>query len=140
MKKRVGTLLTAVGLSLITMVGISTATMPQAQAETVRPMMVALRCYDTGALTCWYNNTNYTGSSWFMVGDVVNGNCQLSSLTSWNNVASSIWNNRTTTQYAWVNQNFTGSQIILSPQAGRATLASPFNKNLESWKGYCSLL
>lgn len=120
--------------SPILVLGLIATTAPAAQAS-------LNDCFNTGAMTCLYNGSNYAGSPYKIINSGgIQGTCQLQNLGAYNNWAASVYNSTIYTQYMWTNQNFTGSQLTISPQSGFSSLSSTFNYNLESWRGFCSVV
>lgn len=96
----------------------------------------ASNCPSSGGLACYYDSANYAGSRGVIPDSTtVTGPCQLNIFSF--TTASSLYNNSINTQTWYTTSNYGGSSISVSRQSGRATLSSPYNNNIRSWKGTC---
>lgn len=130
MRKCLRLLLIVVLLSL----GGVTAIMPRAAAAP-DPAGPPANCVTSGALACYYDGTEYSGTRGVIVDDTVVGPCQLGTLAF--NTSSSLFNNSIATQSWWTGTNITGSSITVGAQSGLPSLPAPFNNDIKSWKGTC---
>lgn len=117
----------AIGVALMS-VGLLASIVPQAEA--------ASNCPSTSnGLACYYNGTSYTGTRGVIPWSEVTGTCYFNVFSF--TTASSLYNNTINTQTWYTGANYSGSSITVARQSGRASLSSPFNNNIRSWKGTC---
>lgn len=110
-------------------VGLAVSVAPSAAA--------ASNCPSSGGLACYYDGANYSSTRGVIIDADFSGTCYLSGDQFYFLTASSLYNNSINTQTWYTGSNFTGSTITVARQSGRATLSSPFNNNIRSWKGTC---